>query len=86
MHFTDFMSDVGSAVFSNNSLSNINDLDLAYLYLEIQNSSTSFNKKYFLKLNNNTNYINSVHLQSNAYANTKNPVDDIITFLQQNLQ
>lgn len=35
MHLIDFILDANSNIFFNNSLSNIDNLDLTYLYLEI---------------------------------------------------
>lgn len=81
MHFTDFISDAGFNIFYDNSLSDIDNLDLAHLESEIQNPLVSVHKKNFLELKNNINPINPVQLWPDAYANTKDPIYNMITFL-----
>lgn len=81
IHSTDFISDASSDIFSDNSLSNIDDLDLAHLELEIRNLSTSPDKKNSLELEDDINPIDSIQLWSDAYANTKDPVHNIIISL-----
>lgn len=56
MHIIDFISNASFDIFFNNSLSNIYNLNLAYNFL------ASFNKKSFLKSDDNINSIDPVQL------------------------
>lgn len=86
MHIIDFISNAGFDILFNNFLSNIYNLDLTHLQSEIQNPLASFNKKSFLKSDDNINSIDLIQLWFNAYANIKDLVYNIIIFFQQNLQ
>ena len=86
MHSADLISDDGSEKISDTSLSDIDDLDFAHLQSEIQDPPIGLNKENSPELEDDITLMDPVQLWSDAYANTKDPVHDIISSLQQNLR
>lgn len=62
MHSKDFISAACSDIFFDNSLSNINDQDLAYLESEIQKPLANLNKKNSLESEDDINPIDFLQL------------------------
>ena len=80
MHSVDLVPDGGSDSYSDTSLSYIDELDLARLQSEIQDPPISL-KENFLEPEDDSSLIDLVQLWSDAYANMKDPVHDIIISL-----
>lgn len=62
MHFTNFISDANSDVLFDNSLFDIDNLNLAHLYFEIPNPLANLDKENFLELDDDISLINSIQL------------------------
>ncbi len=86
IHSADFLSDDSSDVLFNNSLSDIDNQDFVHLQSEIQNLSARFYEKNPLESEDDITSIDLIQLWSDAYANKKDPVNDIIISIQQNLR